>query len=207
MEPSPKFVCRGPIQLCRPSTVQKPQARGPKPGRSGTATRNVASRPKPEMIELFARSQIPPSSGKISSVRYASRRPINWPSYAARSSSRTSRDAARDDRGLRADPCRPEDLCRDRAVDLRGLCRSSVFSSRGMDSTAIRPSWNTRSGRWSSRAPPICCNKARASGVRGIPFQSKMCESVSLAHAAPRIAHVSRRAIRTGAKCPLLRKS
>src|SRR5437899_4553949 len=64
IEPSWKLVCRGPIHLVSAAMVQKPQARGPGPERYGRAIRNVASRAKPEMIGLLARSHIPSSSGK-----------------------------------------------------------------------------------------------------------------------------------------------
>jgi hypothetical protein len=65
MEPSRKLVCRGPIHAVSAPAVQKPQARGPRPDRYGSATRNAASPAKPEMIELRARSHIPSSSAKV----------------------------------------------------------------------------------------------------------------------------------------------
>src|SRR6185437_14088381 len=77
IEPSWKLQCRGPIHQLASGVVQNPHARGPGPDRYGRATRKVASRAKPERIELLASSQLPSSSGMRCRVGYASARPVN----------------------------------------------------------------------------------------------------------------------------------
>ena len=129
IDPQPKFVCRGPIQLQDSGVAQKPHAFGGAFSTKGNATKNVALRSRSARTELSTKSHKPSLLFQTVVRGYAAMTASSCPRYPCRKRSLTNGAARADDRDLRADLCRPADPCHDPAADRFSPCRSGCWAA------------------------------------------------------------------------------